>query len=209
MTIQFFAMILLAYLIGAIPFGFLIGKYHGRDIRREGSGNIGSTNVTRVIGKRAGQLCFVCDFVKGLLPVLAAWQLAPESELPLAVGAAAIVGHMYPLYLGFKGGKGVATAAGVGVALAPWALLTALAGWLIAFFATRIVSLASIVAAVMMPLTATVLYFSCGEPSVPIQLFFYAVGAVAILKHRSNIQRLLAGTEQKFVRSPRPGKEEK
>lgn len=191
-------LVVFAYLLGAVPFGYLIGRYYGKDIRQEGSGNIGSTNVTRVIGKWPGRFCFLCDCAKGMLPVLLAREVAPGTDLPLLAGAAAIVGHMFPVYLRFKGGKGIATAAGVAAALSPLSLLAALLGWGMCFALTRYVSLASIVAAIMLPVAATVLYVVRGTPTILTMGFFYAVGAVAILKHRSNLQRLCNGTEKKF-----------
>ena len=127
-----FAVPVAAYFIGAIPFGFLIGKLHGIDIRKVGSGNIGATNVTRSVGKTAGKLCFFLDFLKGILPVYLAGLLCPgEPVVALAAGAATIAGHMFPVYLEFKGGKGVSTAAGVALALAPYPLLIAFVSWVI------------------------------------------------------------------------------
>ncbi len=204
--ILFFSGVLAAYLFGAIPSAYLIGKWYGKDIRKEGSGNIGATNVTRVIGSRAGKLCFVFDFLKGFLPVFVAARFFPEHELPLAAGAAAILGHMYPVYLGFKGGKGVATGGGVALGLAPYALCAALAGWGVTFWISRYVSLASIVAALLLPLFGTLLFLTLGAPSIPVQAFLYAIGLVTIVKHKSNIKRLAAGEEQRFER--RKGKTE-
>ena len=157
-----FAVPVAAYFIGAIPFGFLIGKLHGIDIRKVGSGNIGATNVTRSVGKTAGKLCFFLDFLKGILPVYLAGLLCPgEPVVALAAGAATIAGHMFPVYLEFKGGKGVSTAAGVALALAPYPLLIAFVSWVIVFLVWRYVSLASIVAAVVLPCTAILLAL-CG-----------------------------------------------
>ena len=133
-----FAVPVAAYFIGAIPFGFLIGKLHGIDIRKVGSGNIGATNVTRSVGKAAGKLCFFLDFLKGILPVYLAGLLCPgEPVVALAAGAATIAGHMFPVYLEFKGGKGVSTAAGVALALAPYPLLIAFVSWVMCCPARR------------------------------------------------------------------------
>ena len=160
MRAEFILLPVAAYLIGAIPFGFLIGKLNGVDIRKVGSGNIGATNVTRSVGKTAGKICFGCDFLKGLLPVLLTGLFLPQYPwLTLAVGLATLLGHIFPVYLKFKGGKGVATAAGVAMAMAPWPLLIGLAVWAGTFLATRYVSLASIVAAAVVPVLAVIFRF--------------------------------------------------
>ena len=198
-----FAVPVAAYFIGAIPFGFLIGKLHGIDIRKVGSGNIGATNVTRSVGKTAGKLCFFLDFLKGILPVYLAGLLCPgEPVVALAAGAATIAGHMFPVYLEFKGGKGVSTAAGVALALAPYPLLIAFVSWVIVFLVWRYVSLASIVAAVVLPCTA--ILFAVGgiggataTSGITIG-FFLLISLLAIYRHRSNIARLLNGTESRF-----------
>ncbi len=214
MKIEYILVPLAAYLIGAVPFGLLIGKYHGIDIRKVGSGNIGATNVTRSIGKRAGKLCFFLDFLKGALPVAVTLLLFPDNAVaPLLAGSATIIGHMFPVYLKFKGGKGVSTAAGVALALAPYPLLTAFAIWGITFFASRYVSLASIVAAVALPVAAAV--FSCfhlgsAAATSPVTLgFFTAIAILAILRHLTNIKRLLNGTESRFAKKPKAEEEEK
>ena len=186
-----FAVPVAAYFIGAIPFGFLIGKLHGIDIRKVGSGNIGATNVTRSVGKTAGKLCFFLDFLCPGEPVVA-----------LAAGAATIAGHMFPVYLEFKGGKGVSTAAGVALALAPYPLLIAFVSWVIVFLVWRYVSLASIVAAVVLPCTAILLALcdiggATATSGVTIG-FFLLISLLAIYRHRSNIARLLNGTESRF-----------
>ena len=126
--------IIFAYICGSIPWGYIIGKVNGIDIRTVGSKNIGATNVTRCVGKKAGKLCFALDFLKGLLPVLLAQYLAKRGltggEITtLIVVFATIIGHIFPVFLNFKGGKGVSTAAGAIMALAPYALITALAVW--------------------------------------------------------------------------------
>ena len=192
-----------SYLVGAIPFGLLIGKLHGIDIRKVGSGNIGATNVTRSVGKTAGKICFFLDFLKGALPTAAAQLIYPELPyLALGCGAAAIIGHMFPIYLSFKGGKGVSTAAGVAVALAPYPLLCAAAVWAAVFFIWRYVSLASIAAAVALPVSAAAFKIAgCGSVTARALLtlvFFCVIAALAVFRHRENIKRLLAGTESRF-----------
>lgn len=198
---QYLLISIAAYLFGAIPFGFLIGKFYGKDIRKEGSGNIGATNVTRVIGKKAGKLCFLLDFVKGALPVAAVQMLLPETGGwgMLLAGAMAVAGHMFPIYLQFKGGKGISTAGGVAAAMLWQAFLLAGVVWVVVFLASRYVSLASIVAAAMLPLGATIFALSgYRQISMPILVFFYLIALVAIWKHRSNIARLRNGTELRF-----------
>lgn len=198
--------IILAYFLGGIPSGFLIGKYHGIDIRTVGSCNTGATNVTRCIGKKAGIFCFFCDFLKGAVPVVIAMVLSPLPWVQLAAFAAAVAGHMFPVYLKFKGGKGIATAAGGAFAIAPLPLIVALAAWYIVFRVSRYVSLASIVAAAVLPLGALALRIFCDPVSshwifrvqTAVVIAFAVIGALAIYKHRSNISRLLNGTENRF-----------
>ncbi len=141
-TILLYAGTLLgAYLVGAVPFGLLIGFLNGKDVRKEGSCNIGATNVTRVVGKWWGKLCFLCDFLKGFLPVILTMRmLDPGSGWLTALAAVAVmVGHIFPVYLGFKGGKGVSTAAGAALALCPLAVVIAGAVWVVVFFLSRYV----------------------------------------------------------------------
>ena len=151
-----------AFLIGGIPFGFIIGKLNGKDIRKEGSCNIGATNVTRVVGKWWGKLCFLLDFLKGALPVTAALLCSKGEDtlgiLPAVTAFLVVAGHIWPVYLKFKGGKGVATAAGAFLPLSWAALVTALIVWVLVFLTTRYVSLASISAAVIFAITAVLFY---------------------------------------------------
>lgn len=163
MNLEYFIVPAASYLIGSIPFGYLIGRLHGIDIRKVGSGNIGATNVTRSIGRIAGKICFFLDFLKGALPVVLVNMTFEENtaNLALAAGLAVILGHVFPIYLRFRGGKGVATAAGVALALAPYPLLCALAVWVVTFLTSRYVSLASIVAAASLPIIAA-LFFGLG-----------------------------------------------
>ncbi|HNW91852.1 MAG TPA: glycerol-3-phosphate 1-O-acyltransferase PlsY [bacterium] len=198
-------LVLLAYVAGSAPCGYLLGKYLWRvDIRTQGSRNTGATNLARVVGKPWGPLAFalafLLDFGKGFLAVWLAntaarsgWVL-PRAASWLAVGAgvAVIVGHNWTMFLGFKGGKGVATSLGVLACLAPREAGLALLAFLLCFGATRIVSLSSIVAAVVLPLAAVYLRLRG-----PVLLFVALAGILIIVRHRANIGRLLHGTEKK------------
>lgn len=190
-----------SYLLGSIPFGLLISRSRGVDIRTQGSGNIGATNVFRMVGKSWGILCFVLDFLKGLtaawlfpLWLLSADTLHSRPILPLLAGAMAILGHNFPVWLKFKGGKGIATSGGVIAAVAPWCMLTALATWIVSMIASRIVSLSSILAALAVGIGAWVLY---GDQPL-LAGILTALALVAVLKHKSNIRRLLKGEEHRF-----------
>ena len=190
-----------AYLIGAVPFGLLIGFLNGKDVRKEGSCNIGATNVTRVVGKWWGKLCFLCDFLKGFLPVILTMRLLdPGSGWLTALAAvAAMLGHVFPVYLGFKGGKGVSTAAGAALALCPLAVVIAGAVWVIVFFLSRYVSLASLAAALALPVSAWLLgFFGVVKFFLPFGIVLVVFAALAFWRHRSNIVRLLNGTENRF-----------
>jgi glycerol-3-phosphate acyltransferase PlsY len=199
----------LSYLLGAVPFAWLLGKLRGVDIRRVGSGNIGATNLTRALGRRWGVAAFALDFLKGLAPALLVPWLAPrlaregEAVDPalagIVCGAAAILGHVYPVYLRFRGGKGVATTFGVLAALMPWATTAAAAAWGLAYLATRTVSIASIFAAFAFPLAAALLCSrESGASYGALVTLASAAGALVLLRHRANIQRLLAGKEHRF-----------
>jgi glycerol-3-phosphate acyltransferase PlsY len=185
-----------AYLLGAVPFGYIIYKLRwGRDIRSEGSGNIGATNVMRQAGPVAGIITLLLDAAKGYVAVLLAKRLGGDvAWVVAAAGLAALLGHAFPIYLRFRGGKGVATALGVFAALAPRSILLAVAvfGLVLAIF--RYVSLGSIVAAAAFPLLALFI----DSPRVPIMLGAFACSAVIIVKHSSNIRRLIAGTENRL-----------
>jgi len=197
-----------AYLLGSIPWGFIIGKWNGVDVRKVGSNNIGATNVTRCVGKKAGKLCFVLDFLKGALPVIAAQYVfrnastVPMEYVVIAALFATVLGHMFPVFLKFKGGKGVSTAAGAVMALTPYALPAALLVWVVVFLASRYVSLASIAAAAVLPIVAWVFYLvDFGNQlarSPEVLIFLTIVSLLAILRHHANIVRLLNGTENRF-----------
>lgn len=193
---------ILAYLLGAIPFGLLIARANGVDIRTVGSGNIGATNVFRALGKWWGILAFACDALKGFVPAgifpfLAhkLWAFDDVVVLPLICACLAIAGHNWPVYLRFKGGKGVATSVGALFGLAPVAAGIGLLSWALVFLATRYVSLASIAAAVMVAVAVWIFYAQTGM-LLPVVLT--ALCGLAILRHKSNIQRLLHGVENRF-----------
>ena len=196
-----FALVLVgAYLIGGIPFGYLIGRAKGIDIRQHGSGNIGATNVLRTLGKPLGITCFALDFAKGLVPVLVARQLADAgSILPLLVVVATVAGHIWTPYLRFKGGKGIATSAGALMAVAPLPVLCALIVWGLTLALSRMVGLASVCAAAALPLAAVgLLAAGRGSGGVPVLVLLVIIGVLAIARHRANIQRILNGTEPKI-----------
>jgi glycerol-3-phosphate acyltransferase PlsY len=197
---------LLTYLFASVPWGLVIGRVKGIDIRKHGSGNIGATNVTRVLGKNSGRLCFLLDFLKGLLPVLIVIYLGRKGLietgncLPQAVAAfGAVCGHVWSVYLKFKGGKGVATSAGALILLAPLPLIISGVLWALVFFPTRYVSLASIVSVLALPMAA--LFCSwLGLYPLPgaVLLLLSVLALLSIMRHMGNIKRLLNGTENRF-----------
>ena len=194
-----YLLVLLSYLAGSIPSSFLVGKiFHGIDLRQHGSGNLGATNAFRVLGWRSAVPVMVGDIAKGLLPVLLFPRLAPAAfGWTLAYGAAAIVGHMFSVWVGFRGGKGIATSAGVFLALAPWAVLGGLVVWCAVTFPSGYVSVGSIVAAAALPVLVAVTPHQGGTNLV---WFSAAMGAFVIWAHRKNIRRLARGEEHRFGR---------
>jgi glycerol-3-phosphate acyltransferase PlsY len=201
-----------AYLLGSIPFGLIVGLAKGIDPRKAGSGNIGATNVGRLLGGKFFAIVFILDLLKGLLPTLAAaivLRNQPRSQtdyiLWLAIGFAAILGHMCSLFLKFKGGKGVATGCGVALGVFPYftvAALIAAATFLAVFVPTRIVSLASIAGAIVMPIAYIVIgllmHWDIAGEQLPLLIFAILLGVLIIYRHRGNIARLRAGTENRF-----------
>jgi glycerol-3-phosphate acyltransferase PlsY len=192
---------LVAYLLGSIPTGFLMAKARGVDIRTVGSGNIGATNAFRILGKGAGVFVLLMDALKGCVAVLAAAPAvallvpgAPVEYLRITAGVAAILGHNYTCWLYFKGGKGIATSAGVLVALVPWALLIILGIWIALFLATRYVSVASLAASFALPFAT---WFTT-DHDIGLTAVTGALGTLAFYKHRRNIQRLIDGTENRI-----------
>jgi glycerol-3-phosphate acyltransferase PlsY len=204
-----------AYLVGSIPFGLLIGKTKGVDIRQHGSGNIGATNVGRVLGKKFGLAAFALDMLKGLVPVALGghWLhrlgagIGADTTLLwlwLAVGGACIVGHMFPVYLRFKGGKGVATSLGVILGFYPyftWPGLVAFGVWIALTWTTSYVSVGSMVAAGAFPIFFA-LFAGSGQwgPTRylwPLYVFAATIGILVIYRHRGNLRRLMQGSEPK------------
>lgn len=189
--------ILVAYLVGAIPFGLILSMGSGIDIRSQGSKNIGATNVSRLLGKKLGILTLVADIAKGFLPMYIVAMFLPETPqkniIVALCGAATVLGHMFPVYLGFKGGKGVATALGVFAYLAPLGVLVCLAVFVAAVALSGFVSLGSLLGALTV---IPVLWFS-GEPLWKLLLAVFVV-AMIWLKHHQNISRLLKGTEKSW-----------
>ena len=233
---------LLAFLLGSIPFGLIIAKAKGINIREHGSGNIGATNVLRIVGKKYGIACLLLDALKGFIPVVIAVNLIqiagknvgffhidaldsftlllPAAEqfkgqlLHVVTALAAVLGHNYSPWVGFKGGKGIATSAGVLLALMPAGVVLLALVWLVVFAISRYVSLASIVAAASLPLITHIgarfhhlnndkalpTLWQAGTWNRPLFFFSVIIAVLAIWKHRTNIQRLLAGAEHRFTR---------
>ncbi len=221
---------IIGYLIGSIPTGYLVGRMHGIDIREHGSGNIGATNVLRVLGKKPGIFVFVCDALKGFF---AAWFFRPSVQvtanpssspdpveaglssalshafadsiradlqwLPVVAAFACILGHNFPIWLKFRGGKGIATTAGVLLGLMPLAVAISGVIWAAVFFTLRYVSVASLVAAAALPVTVGMLW-RAGRADAALFLFSLVAAALAFWRHRSNIQRLIAGIEPRFTK---------
>ncbi len=206
---KFFLFILAGYLIGGIPFGYLIGKMRGVDVRTVGSKNIGATNVYRTVGHKWGFLAFFCDFLKGLLPTIAALVMVGQHpaffempdqivmELPVAVGLACVIGHTLTPYMKFKGGKGVATAFGMLVAQIPWLALIAFALFVVTVWLSHYISLGSILASAFL---AVVIWIPTplAAPTLSLRIVMSLLGIFVIYKHRSNIGRLVKGCENKI-----------
>jgi glycerol-3-phosphate acyltransferase PlsY len=221
MTYKLFPLAIVAsYFLGSIPFGLLLAKAHGKDLRSIGSGNIGATNVSRALGKRWAYVCFALDVLKGLIPMLATMHLVRAVPDPsqgervillwlwIATGCAAVLGHIFPVYMKFKGGKGVSTSFGVALGLWPYftiCAVLALGTWLIVVLTWRFVSLASIIASAVFPLTliaATLLIGGWRFSDLwPVVATAVVIPAMVVVRHRENIKRLRAGTETKIGRT--------
>ncbi len=201
-------LVLGAYLLGGIPFGLLIGLARGVDIRKQGSGNIGATNAGRILGRKWGLLCLTLDILKGLVPTVAASLLIVQQPIDaatlwkwIAVGVAAVLGHTFPVYLGFRGGKGVATTIGVAAGIYPVftiAMAVALVGYAAVRFGTGLVALGSLMLAVMFPMAVFAYAFLTGIPADvawPLYVVSVGLGLLIIVRHRSNIAKLWKGEE--------------
>jgi glycerol-3-phosphate acyltransferase PlsY len=197
-----------SYVIGSIPAGYIAGRIAGIDIRTAGSGNIGATNVTRVLGKRYGYPVFAVDFLKGLAPVSISIAIAKHAQpilgavdkFGIIAAVCCVLGHSFPVWLRFKGGKGVATSAGALFGLMPRVALIAVAVWLIIFQLTRYVSVASMIAALAVPITILSMIFLGQTDGMTLLYFSICLAAVVIFRHRSNLSRLVRGTEPRFKR---------
>jgi len=210
LTLGILIAVLVGYLLGSIPTGYVVARAKGVDIRSAGSGNIGATNVFRILGTPAGILVLLVDAAKGWIAVLIGMRMiwpwiAPDvvtgtaEWLGVAAGVAAVLGHNYTFWLGFKGGKGIATSAGVLAGLVPQALLVALGVWIAVVVLSRYVSLASILGAFVLPFAVWFWRYSTLMITITALL-----AAMAIYKHKSNIQRLLKGTENRVGKKKKP-----
>jgi len=196
-TFEILSVVLIGYLLGSVPFAVIMARRKGIDILKTGSGNPGATNIKRIMGKRAGNICFGLDFLKGV--VAAGWPMLPilgasdSSILGILGLAAAIGGHSFSMFIGFRGGKGVAVTVGGLAVIMFWVILAAIVVWLITFYATRYVSLASLLLGVSLPIFAVLLH----RPSEQITLAFILAVLISF-RHRGNIKRLLQGRESRF-----------
>jgi glycerol-3-phosphate acyltransferase PlsY len=191
---QFIGYILFTYLLASIPFGYIIGKLFGKDITKEGSGNIGATNVSRTIGKKAGVLVLILDLLKGFIPVYYAKFLFSDFKMLAIVALTAVIGHCFSVFMKFKGGKGVATGFGVLLAISGKVALITFLVWLGTFLVSGYVSLASIVSA---SLSWVLVLYLVGDIYITKAVLLSSI--LIVFKHSSNIERLLRGTESRFL----------
>ncbi len=199
-TLLTLGLMLAAYLIGSIPFSYLVARARGVDLQKVGSGNIGGANVWRACGFGPFLVAAACDILKGMLPTLAALRLlSGHPGAVILVGIAAILGHTFSIYLRFKGGKAVATSGGVLLAVFPLLIPFGAVAWLLAFLITRMSSVSSLTAA-MVELIAGTALFLMGQMPLAYAMFIWAMVLFIVYLHRENIQRLLAGTENRFSR---------
>lgn len=210
MNVTWFLLVVAAYLLGAVPFGLILARLRGVDIRREGSGNIGATNVGRVLGRGWGRLCLVLDAAKGLAPALLARFLLAREPLDAtaalqwtSVAAAAVLGHTFPVYLGFRGGKGVATTVGVALGVFPYytaAIVAALAAYALVRYGSGYVSAGSLTIAIVFPLAVAIDLMARGRAwsaHWPLVALAVLLGALIIVRHTGNVKRLLSGQEHR------------
>ena len=206
--LTFATVLIISYLLGSIPAGYLAGRFAGVDIRKAGSGNIGATNVTRILGRAYGYPVFAIDFLKGLAAVRASMLIARHTQFPgtsmeligIVAAVSCVTGHVFPVWLQFKGGKGVATSAGALFGLMPVALLIGAAVWIAMFQVTRYVSVASITAAIALPIVILIMISLDQARTMALLYFSICLAAMVILRHRSNLSRLVRGTEPRFKR---------
>jgi glycerol-3-phosphate acyltransferase PlsY len=207
-------LIIISYLVGSISFAWIIAKLHGINLRAIGSGNLGATNLSRACGKKWAYICFVLDVLKGFVPVIAAKQLLNISNSPsavvlavwLAVGIAAILGHIFPFYLKFKGGKGAATSFGVALGIWPYYTIPSIivfALWAVIVLIWRYISLGSVIAAAVFPVVMIIFTMTLDNWNFntlwPLVLMAVILCSLVISLHRSNIKRILDGTEHKVL----------
>jgi acyl phosphate:glycerol-3-phosphate acyltransferase len=206
--LTFALVLIISYLFGSIPAGYVAGRIAGVDIRKSGSGNVGATNVTRVLGKSYGYPVFAIDFLKGLAAVRVSTLIATHAQFPrtsmeligIIAAVSCVIGHAFPIWLQFTGGKGVATSAGSLFGLMPIAVLIGAAIWIIIFQVTRYVSVASIMAAVALPIIIFIMISLNQAHATALLYFSICLAVVVILRHRSNLSRLARGTEPRFKR---------
>ena len=217
MYLIFLPAVLVAYLLGSVPFGLLIAKAKGKDLRKIGSGNIGATNVSRALGRKWAYICFALDVLKGFLPTISIFFIMHPLNAPthfdrvlmlwlwLAVGCSAILGHVFPIYLKFKGGKGVSTSFGVALGIWPYFSVCAVIAiliWAVVAKVWKYVSLASVVASVVFPLALITSIIIIPDWSIielwPLLIISIIIPFMVIIRHRENIQRLLKGTESQI-----------
>jgi len=212
-TMNYIILIIGAYLLGSIPFGLIIASAYGKDLRSIGSGNIGATNLSRALGRKWAYLCFFLDVTKGLVPTLIATSfissppVVAELSLALAAGCAAVLGHIFPIYIKFRGGKGVATSFGAALGLWPYYTICAAAAfliWVVVVLLWRYISLASITASVTFPLALVLVILRTPGWNFanlwPLFVAAIAIPIIVIVRHRENIKRLIAGNESKIFR---------
>ena len=191
--LQILIILLISYLIGSIPFGVVIGRFAKVDLQKSGSGNIGATNALRTMGKKLGALVFVLDFLKGALPTYLAVLLFGDPVISVLVGFMTVIGHIFPIWLGFNGGKGVATTAGIILPLTPDLFFIGLVFFVAIVFLTRFVSLGSVSIMVLV----SILMFLLQKP-LPYSILTVALSILVIYKHKDNLKRLMDGTENKI-----------
>jgi glycerol-3-phosphate acyltransferase PlsY len=190
---EFITAVTLAYLVGSVPFAFLLSRRRGIDLREVGSGNVGATNVLRTSGVRTAMIAMGLDVIKGALAVVMAQRLTGGLGAPMAAGLASVLGHIYPIWLRFRGGKGVATAAGVFAVLTPMALGIASATFVLVVWMTRYISVGSVIGALTLAVVAVI----TDAPAV-IEIGSVVAALMILQRHRSNIRRVFAGTERRI-----------